>query len=193
MPDVSNSHIEDLRKRAVKVKSATSIQEFYSGLDRHFTSPHLQQNTKVRDKSATRLKTLASQNTAFNQLYSAFEAYSLSGQHAEKPECPMLDCSIEVEIPVISHSGAFLVLAGTENTSEIWDGTASSEGSFVLRELVGLERLLGVFTSYQDVNVAAHFTASRTDAGSSDVLIENISLYTSADDFIRKESLNDKL
>lgn len=188
----TNEHISDLKQRAAKMKSVVSIQEFYSrleSLDWFFSVSDSRSEYERGAKALEKLELTASHNDEFMLLLHAYRAYVFSGEEwktprLEKPPKPKSEKLVEMMIPVMSHSGAYLIQERSETAKEIWDKTTKADGYFILREISGREQLLGVFTNYQDVNRAASIASNSTIGGYDDVLIENIKLFNSVDEYM---------
>ena len=188
----TNEHISDLKQRAVKMKSVVSIQEFYSrleSLDWFFSMSDSRSEYERGAKALEKLKLIASHNDEFMLLLHAYRPYVFSGDEwktprLEKPLKPKSETLVEMMVPVMSHSGAYLIQEGSETAKEIWDKTTKADGHFILREISGLERLLGVFTNYQDVNGAASIASNPTTGVYGDVLIENIKIFKSVNEYM---------
>jgi hypothetical protein len=191
MHTFTNEHIESVKQRAVKMKTVTTIQDFYKRLDAfdwYFSMSDSREAYERGLKGIQKLELLASCNDRFAILFENFREHKFSGeawhnQKNAKPLLPKFECCVEIMEPVC-HAGAYLMCAGAVNVREVWDKTSTNEGNFVLREISGTDRLLGVFTSYEDVNSAAQFAVTTTQIAYDDVLIENIQIFQSRDKFI---------
>lgn len=187
-----NEHLNGIKQRSVKMKSVITIQEFYSRLqsmDWFFPMSDSRAAYEVGAKKLEKLETTASYSSEFQSLLDSYRAYVFSGeewgtQQLELPSKPDIDAAVEMLVPVVSHAGAYLMHQSTENTNEIWDKTRNIDGHFILREISGGEKLLGVFKTYGDVNNAASIAVNATLGGFGDVVIENIKLFESVDSYV---------
>lgn len=188
----TNEHIEGIKQRAVKAKSVVSIQEFYSrlqALDWFFSMADNRAAYENGARDLAEIELIASFSETFQTLLDQYRGFIFSGDpwntpKLEAPEKPTCESKVEMMIHVISHSGAYLMQESSDTSNEVWDKTDSPDGHFLLSEISGTERKLGVLKTYDDVCHAASIAVNFSLGGYDEVLIENITLFDSVDQFI---------
>lgn len=178
-------HISGIKQRAVKTKLTVTLQEYYrrlENLDWNFSSSDSKKHFDRGAKDMDWVELLASFDENFQELFKQFREYKLSGQPETapvkpKPPFPAKPSNLSVLVPVLGESGAYLMCAATDRTNEIWDKTITDEGHFILREIAGRGRIVGVYSTYENVNAAAVIAVSHINGEYDDVQIENIAFF----------------
>jgi len=188
-----NTHREKLLEFAVHEKRRVYISEFYLLLTKHnwlYAASEDESVVQCGQLNFNRLNAIKELNPEFEEMFRSFEEYIFSGGRLtgrsdaklRKPIPPQSDTFVEIEMPVVDGTKV-LLKPGDERGHGIWQDTKHLDGPFLLREIEGRKRPVGVFGDYRDVLGAAYSSVSYSTGRYEDVLIENIKIYETAEHF----------
>lgn len=173
---------------AVKKPKTITLSDYLELLKKHDWLSSFSDSFAVQkrgDNEFEWLKYIAANNELFTKLLNDYKHYIQNRENGvsepkNTPEDNTLETSYDA---IIENENGILLKASDEygRSSEIWDKTTSSDGHFSINEINGGN--VGVFPSWEIALSVASYATNSPDGGYGDVLIENVSVYDSFDEW----------
>ncbi|MCS4309478.1 hypothetical protein M2404_003850 [Rheinheimera pacifica] len=184
-------HREELLSKAVKGPVKVTGHQFYSMLSGHDWFAGFSDDysvTKDAEEHMRQLEAIAEGSEDFKKLLDGFKAHHFSGESfcrpaVSKPELPEEGLFVEVNAAITDGSRVLMKRFAEEVGGDVWQDTVNIEPPFLLKKIDNKAQPLGVFGSYRDVWHAACFSVKHGQGGHGDVVIENIRVFSSFEQF----------
>lgn len=178
---------------AVTEKFTIDAAGFFDILEKHdWYSSFSDDNSVVKagENALSRLTEIAAKHHVFEELLESYREHKFSGEGWSKSEVPKPvvgeNPSVEIEKPVESEHGILISTCSEEDChgNDVWDNTINVEGNFLVKEIAGNRRNVGVFPDRDTAKGVATYAVSFPDGGFDSVVIENIGVYQSFDEWL---------
>lgn len=181
-------HRQKVISEAVKKNTVITLASFFELLKKHdwfscfsdCSATYRRGNEKFEQ-----LTYIASTHELFSKLLNEYKHYIQNKNNdALEPEKLAEYSEIKTSYSAILESDNGILLRTCcefGHSSDVWDNTSSGDGHFNVTEIDG--RNIGVFPSWEIALSVASYATSSPDGGYNDVIIENVSVYDSFDEW----------
>ena len=184
---MKSTHKQNVINEAVKKNTTITLLDFFNMLEKHDWYSSFSDSSAVYKQGQNDfewLQYIASTNHRFDGLLATYRDLVNSKKEIDVDILVGEDKLLETTYENITRGENGILLRGHDEygySNEVWDKTDTDEGHFSVNEIDG--RHVGVFPSWEIALQVAAYATGVPDGGYGDVVIENVSVFNSFDEW----------